>query len=65
MTANLHRVTPTARIDHYTDLRSVCVGAKDRDGNGVALFFHGNGDVHELAAAEAWLRNALAKVEDG
>lgn len=63
MTANLHSVTPTALVEHYADMRCAVINAGNGEGGSVALFFKATDAVSELAIAEAWLRDALAKVE--
>lgn len=66
MTAtHIHNVTTTARVSHYPDLArpAVAIAAYDAKGSDVAMFFNPGGDMSELDRAEAWLRDALDKVQ--
>ena len=51
------------QIGHMPEHRCVTVRAHDDAKNFVVLYFHATDDADELAVAEAWLRDALAKVE--
>ena len=64
-TTHIHNVTTTARVSHYPDLArpAVAIAAYDAKGSDVAMFFNPADNMSELDRAEAWLRDALDKVQ--
>lgn len=63
-TIDFHHTTTTATVDHFPDLHFVSIDATDGKNSRVSLFFSAaNDDPHELAQAEAWLLDALGKLQ--
>lgn len=64
-TTHVHNVTTTPRVSHYPDLARpfVTIAAYDAEGSDVAMFFIPGDNMSELDRAEAWLRDALDRVQ--
>ena len=61
---NLQWVSGLADVQHLPEHHCVTITACDDAGSMVTLFFADDDGTHELAVTEAWLRDALDRVQD-